>query len=89
MVQFAYNNLFHSVISTASFMIIKDFMLCSEIKILYESEAVHTPNHNQKLIDVFIHKMVALKINCQQNIHYTQEHITEQANCHQNLTPNY
>ena len=30
-----------------------------------------------------------LKIDCQQNIHYTQEHMTEQANHHWNPASNY
>ena len=87
--QFVYNNLFWSVISTALFMTIKGFMPHSETEVLYESETVHTPNHNQKLTDTFIHKMAALKTDCQQNICYTQEHMTEQVNCHWNLAPNY
>ena len=33
--------------------------------------------------------MAALKTGCQQNICYTQEHMTEQANHHQNPAPNY
>ena len=56
-------------------------MLCSGTEVLYESEAAHTPNHNQKLTDAFIHKITVLKTDYQQNIHYTQEHMTEQANC--------
>ena len=82
MTQFVYNNSFHSVISTAPFMAVKDFTFHSGIKILYEPEAAHTPNHNQELIDDFIHKMTAFKIRCQQNIHYTQEHMAEQINHH-------
>ena len=70
-------------------MIIKSFTLCSGIKILYESELTHTLNYNQKLTDIFICKMTVLKIRCQQNIHYTQEHITEQINHHQNSILNY
>ena len=70
MAQFVYNNLFHSVIDTALFMAAKDFMLCSGTEVLYEPEAVHTPNHNQELTDAFICKIAALKIDCQQNIHY-------------------
>ena len=89
MTQFVYNNLFHLAISTASFIAIKGFMLCSETEVLYEPEAAHTPNHNQKLINAFICKMTVLKTDCQQNIYYTQEHMTEQANHHQNLTSNY
>ena len=89
MAQFAYNNLFHSAIGITLFMAIKGFMPHSGIKVLYEPEAVHTSNHNQELADAFIHKMIALKTGCQQNIHYTQEHMTEQANCCQNPTPNY
>ena len=46
MAQFAYNNLFHSAISITLFMAIKGFMPCSGIKVLYESEAVHTSNYN-------------------------------------------
>ena len=71
MIQFVYNNSFHSVINTALFMIIKDFTPHFKIKVLYESEAAHISNHNQKLTNVFIHKMIALKTDCQQNIHYT------------------
>ena len=71
MTQFVYNNSFHSAISTALFMTVKNFMLCFGIEILYESKAVHTLNHNQKLTDDFIHKMAVLKTECQQNIHYT------------------
>ena len=89
MTQFAYNNLFHSVIGTALFMAVKGFMPCSGTEVFYKSEAVHTPNHNQELTDVFIHKMAALKTDCQQNICYTQEHMTEQANHCWNPTLNY
>ena len=71
MAQFAYNNSFHSVIGTALFMAAKGFMPCSGTKVLYEPETAHTPNHNQELTDVFIHKMIALKTDYQQNIHYT------------------
>ena len=46
MAQFAYNNLFHSIISIALFMAVKGFMPCSETEVLYEPEAAHTPNHN-------------------------------------------
>ena len=70
-------------------MAAKGFMPCSGIKVLYEPEAAHTPNYNQELADGFIHKMAVLKIRCQQNIHYTQEHIAEQVNCCQNPVPNY
>ena len=70
-------------------MTVKGFMFCSGTEVLYESEAVHTPNHNQELADAFIHKMAVLKTRCQQNIHYTQEHMTEQVNCHWNPAPNY
>ena len=89
MTQFAYNNSFHSVISITLFIIIKDFTLCSGIKVLYEPETAHTLNHNQKLTDSFICKMAALKIKCQQNICYTQEHMIEQTNHHWNPVPNY
>ena len=71
MVQFAYNNLFHSAISTTSFMAAKGFTPHFGTEVLYKPEAAHTPNHNQKLANVFIHKITALKIKCQQNIHYT------------------
>ena len=84
MAQFAYNNSFHLVINTASFMVVKNFMPCSRTEILYESEAAHTSNHNQKLTDAFICKIAALKTDCQQNIHYTQEYMAEQINYHQN-----
>ena len=70
-------------------MAAKGFMPHSGTEILYEPEAVHTPNHNQELADAFIHKMAALKIRCQQNIHYTQEHMVEQVNHHQNPASNY
>ena len=70
MAQFIYNNLFHSAISTTSFMTAKGFTLCSGTEVLYESKAVHTPNHNQELADGFIHKMAVLKTECQQNICY-------------------
>ena len=33
--------------------------------------------------------MAVLKTGCQQNIHYAQEHMAEQANHHQNPAPNY
>ena len=33
--------------------------------------------------------MAALKIRCQQNIYYTQEHMTEQVNYHWNPALNY
>ena len=46
MAQFAYNNSFHSAISTALFMAVKDFTLCSGTEILYKSETAHTLNHN-------------------------------------------
>ena len=52
-------------------MTVKDFTFYSETEVLYESETAHTSNYNQKLTDVFIHKMVAFKIRYQQNIHYT------------------
>ena len=61
----------------------------SRTKILYKPEPTHTSNHNQELADTFIHKMTILKIRCQQNICYTQEHMAEQANHHQNPAPNY
>ena len=70
-------------------MVIKGFMLHFGIEILYELEPMHTSNHNQELADAFIHKMAALKIKCQQNIHYTQKHMTEQINHHQNPVLNY
>ena len=89
MTQFAYNNLFHSIINITLFMAIKGFTPCSGTEVLYEPETVYTPNYNQKLVDSFIYKMTALKIRCQQNIHYAQEHITEQANHHQNSASNY
>ena len=89
MAQFAYNNLFHSAISIALFMATKNFTPHSGTKILYEPEAAHTPNHNQELADAFICKMAVLKIECQQNIHYTQEHMAEQANCCWNPASNY
>ena len=89
MVQFVYNNSFHSTISTTLFMTVKGFMLHSGTEVLYEPEAVHTSNHNQELADAFICKMAVLKTGYQQNIHYTQEHMTEQANHCQNPTPNY
>ena len=89
MAQFVYNNLFHSTISITLFIAAKSFMSCSGTEVLYESETVHTPNHNQKLTDVFICKMAVLKTGCQQNIHYTQEHMAKQANCHQNPASNY
>ena len=89
MAQFAYNNSFHSAIDTTLFIIIKNFMLHSGTEVFYKPEAAHTPNHNQKLTDAFIHKMAVLKTGCQQNIHYTQEHMAEQANCCWNPAPNY
>ena len=89
MTQFVYNNLFHSAISTALFMAIKGFMLCSGTEVLYEPEAVHTSNHNQELTDGFIHKMVVFKTECQQNICYAQEHMAEQTNHCQNPALNY
>ena len=89
MVQFVYNNLFHFSICISLFIAIKNFTPHSGTKVLYESELAHTSNHNQKLIDIFIHKMTAFKTECQQNIHYTQEYITEQINHHQNLILNY
>ena len=52
-------------------MAVKGFMLCSGTEILYKPEPVHTLNHNQKLINVFICKMIAFKIEYQQNIYYT------------------
>ena len=70
MAQFAYNNSFHSTIDILSFMAAKGFMPCSGTEVLYKPEAVHTPNHNQKLADAFIHKMAVLKTGCQQNICY-------------------
>ena len=73
MAQFVYNNLFHLVISITSFMAAKGFTFHSETEVF----------------DAFIHKMTALKTGCKQNIHYTQEHMTEQANCHWNSAPNY
>ena len=89
MAQFVYNNSFHSTICISSFIAIKGFTLHSGTEVLYESETVHTLNYNQKLTDAFIHKMAVLKTGCQQNIHYTQEHITEQTNHHQNPVSNY
>ena len=89
MAQFVYNNSFHSAISTALFMAIKDFIPCFETEVLYKPEAVHTLNHNQKLTDGFICKMIMLKTECQQNICYTQEHIIEQVNCCWNPVLNY
>ena len=70
-------------------MVTKGFIFCSETEVFYEPEAAHTSNYNQELIYVFIHKMAMLKTGCQQNIHYTQEHIAEQANCCQNSALNY
>ena len=70
-------------------MTAKGFMLCFGIEVLYESESAHTSNHNQELTDAFICKMAVLKTDCQQNICYTQEHMAEQANHHQNPAPNY
>ena len=87
--QFAYNNSFHSAISITLFMAIKGFMPHSETEVLYKPEAAHTSNHNQELADAFICKMIVLKTSYQQNIHYTQEHMAEQTNHHQNPAPNY
>ena len=70
-------------------MIIKDFILHSGIKILYELKSAHTLNHNQELTDVFIYKTTVLKTECQQNICYTQEHMAEQINHCWNPILNY
>ena len=70
-------------------MTVKGFTLCSGTEVFYEPEAAHTPNHNQELTDTFIHKMTVLKTECQQNIYYTQKHITKQINCCQNSALNY
>ena len=77
MIQFAYNNSFHSIISISPFMITKDFMLHSGTEVLYEPEPTHTPNYNQKQADALICKLAVLKTECQQNICYTQEHMAE------------
>ena len=63
-------------------MTTKDFIFHSETEVLYEPESAHTLNYNQELTDIFIHKMTAFKTECQQNIHYAQEHMTEQVNHH-------
>ena len=70
-------------------MTVKDFTPHSGTEVFYKSATAYTSNYNQKLTDIFIHKIIIFKIRCQQNICYTQEHIIEQINYHQNSVLNY
>ena len=45
-------------------MAVKGFTPHSKTEVLYKSEFAHILNHNQELIDVFIHKMIVFKTEC-------------------------